>query len=109
MDASKNENEAQKKEKNDYDFYRKKLNTPWKQDRVNSVDEEPQGIMGRDAIDKFYNHYKKLDKIKDINSYAVISDSMYTNFLSKSESLKLLPAKVGVLRERGAETMLKAR
>jgi hypothetical protein len=95
--------------KDDTETYRRRLNTPWKIEKVHSDDEIPCGILGRESIDRFYNHYKKLDKIKDINHFNAIKDSVYTSFLTKSESLNLLPAKVGVLKEAGESTKLKIR
>jgi len=85
----------------DNETYRQRLNTPYKNERVVSEDEQPIRIMGEDSVKKFYNHYKKLDKIKDINNFYAVKDSVYTNFLSKTESLQLLPSKVGFIKDEG--------
>jgi Ran GTPase-activating protein (RanGAP) involved in mRNA processing and transport len=48
-----------------------------------------------------------LDKVRDQNQYNAIKPSVYTAFLNKSESLHLLPAKIGFIKVRGEETLLK--
>ena len=73
----------------------------------NDEDQQPKEITGQIAISKFYNHYKKLDKVKDQNKYNSINDSIYTAFLNKSESLKLLPSKIGFIKIKGDEDKLK--
>ena len=68
---------------------------------------KPKEIIGQVAISKFYNHYKKLDKVKDQNKFNAIHDSIYTAFLNKSESLNLLPSKIGFIKIKGDEDKLK--
>jgi hypothetical protein len=86
--------------KDDTEYYRKGLNTPYKNEQISSRDEQTQRILGREAVNSFYTHYKKLDRVKEINLHLPCQDAVYTNFLSKSESLCLFPSKIGFLRER---------
>lgn len=94
-------------EVDDSEDYRKRLITPLKTERLISEDEDPQHILGKDAVSNFYMHYKKLDKIKDINTFTQVSDATYTSFLGKSETLHLLPSKIGFIREKGESDKIK--
>ena len=87
-------------------YYKSRLKTPFNQQYRNE-DQQPKEITGQIAITKFYNHYKKLDKVKDQNKYNSINDSVYTAFLNRSESLNLLPSKIGFIKIKGDEDKLK--
>ena len=94
---------AQKEKQDDSSIYRKRLNTPIQQDQLTHRDQLSQRVIGKEAVDNFYSHYKKIDRVKDINSFFQSNPGTYTSVLSKSEDLALFPAKVGFLRERLAE------
>jgi len=91
----------------DSEEFRKKLVTPLRTEKLISEDESPKNVMGEKAVTNFYSHYKMLDKIKDMNHFTQIQDSTYTSFLGKSENLKLLPSKIGFIKEKGEADKLK--
>ena len=90
----------------DPNYYKSRLKTPMNHQN-RTEDMKPKEMIGQAAISKFYHHYKKLDKIKDQNKYNAINDSIYTAFLNKSESLNLLPSKIGFIKMKGDEDKLK--
>jgi hypothetical protein len=90
----------------DNEYFRKKLNTPIRKQKVLSEDELPLELVGYDIYGKYHNHYKKLDRIREVNEFNNLEPSVYTNFLSRSETLKLLPSKIGFLKAEGKETSL---
>lgn len=94
-------------EADDSDNYKKHLAAPYEREKIVSQDEDPQNILGDEAVNQFYLHYKQLDKIKDINSFTQVRDATYTSILGKSESLNLLPSKMGFIRERGDANKVK--
>ena len=69
-------------------------------------DEKPKETVGKKAIGDYYYHFKRLDKVKDQNTYREIKDSVYTAFLSKSEDLKVLPSKIGFIKEKGVNSIV---
>lgn len=104
---SKSTNPLPKAEKDDAENYKKRLTTPYKDEKLDVDDQAPQGILGGEAIKKFYSHYKKLDKVKDVNSFMQVKDAVYTSFLEKTESLNLLPSKIGFIKEKGDLNVIK--
>lgn len=47
-------------------------------------DREVNGrLVGRQAVNGFYRHYKRLEKIRDQNKTADIRSSVYTSMLEK--------------------------
>jgi len=83
----------------DSEYYRKKLAFPLKEEFVQSGDEHPasQVIEDDEIAGKFYNHYRKLDRISEINEFNKTKDGLYTSFLKKSVDLKILPSKIGFI------------
>lgn len=90
----------------DNEYFRKRLNTPFLPQKPDYDDESPFELVGYDIYNKYHNHYKKLDRIREMNEFASVEPSVYTNFLSRSETLKLLPSKIGFLKAEGKETAL---
>jgi len=88
-------------EQDDGDAYKKRLATPIKDERVVIDDEKDQEVVGKEACTDFYSHYKKLDRVKDVNHFMQVKDAVYTSVLGKSESLNLLPTKMGFIKEKG--------
>jgi len=93
--VAKTEHESE----DDSEYYRKRLSAPFQEENVISGDEVPQSqVMDGDEIaGKFYNHYRKLERISDINEFNKTKDALYTSFLKKSVDLKLLPSKIGFI------------
>jgi len=88
-------------EPDDGDTYKKRLATPMKDEKVVIDDEKDQEVVGKEACTDFYSHYKKLDRVKDVNHFMQVKDAVYTSVLGKSESLNLLPSKMGFIKEKG--------
>ena len=105
LDEARDELESRDSQ-SDPNYYQARLKTPLNHQN-RTEDMKPKEMIGQAAISKFYNHYKKLDKIKDQNRYNVINDSIYTAFLNKSESMNLLPSKIGFIKMKGDEDKLK--
>lgn len=93
--VSKTEHEPE----DDSEFYRNRLSAPFIEEIVKSGDEHPQSqaIDDDETAGKFYNHYRKLERISDINEFNKTKDALYTSFLKKSVDLKLLPSKIGFI------------
>ena len=72
-------------------------------------DEVPKEYVGENAVTKFYSHYKRLEKIKQTNVLKKIPDSSMTNFFKKTEELKALPTRIGMVRKRGDENAIDVR
>jgi len=85
----------------------KRLHEPIIEENVVSLDEMPHETCGDEAIDRFYSHYKQLDKVCDINGFKSVKNAMYTTFLKKTEDLRLFPAKIGLVKEKGTKDRLK--
>lgn len=64
-------------------------------------DTEKQPTVGVAAVTSFYNHYKKLKKIKDKNDLENTKPSLFTSILTKCEDLSLLPEKMGIVKYSG--------
>lgn len=75
-------------------------------EEIKGADEKPKETVGPRAIRDFYNHYKKLDKVRDQNIHRQIKDSNHTSFLVRSTELKLLPSKIGFVKEKGLNSSL---
>ena len=80
-----------------------------------SIDEDPvdfderKPIVGSKAVSDFYSHYKDLDQIQNQNKLSNIDPSIYTSMLRYSESNKILPNKVGIIRPFGISSSLNVR
>jgi len=107
LDYAMHKNNVNSEDLDDSEDFRKKLVTPLRTEKFTSEDEFPKNVMGEKAVTNFYHHYKMLDKIKDMNHFTQIQDSTYTSFLGKSENLKLLPSKIGFIKEKGEADKLK--
>jgi len=105
--ASYKRNKIEEAEADDSEEFRKGLITPFRAERLISGDESPHNILGEDVVSNFYQHYKKLDKVRDINSFTQVQDATYTSFLGKTESLQLLPSKIGFIRDKGEADKIK--
>lgn len=93
-------------EPEDAEEFKDRLSTPWKEEKIIPEDDSPQNIVGEEACKNFYSHYKKLGRVKDVNSFMHVKDAVYTSVLGKSESLGLLPSKIGFIREKGEAGMV---
>ena len=70
-------------------------------------DMEAKDYVGEQAIEHYYSHYKKLESIVEKNKFMkiqsnsfnpkLISDSPYTEMLSKGKKKILLPATLGLI------------
>ena len=84
-----------------------RLDGPLKLEKIVSADESPQKVLGGEAVSNFYLHYKKLDKIQDINHFTQVRDATYTSILGKTQTLSLLPSKVGIIKEHGESSKIR--
>lgn len=92
----------QNSKKDDSFEYLKAMQEPSNRDESNYyADQLPKKTVGAEAVNNFYSHYKRLDKIVDQNSFKDIRDSIYTSFLKCEEDLALFPSKIGLIKERG--------
>ena len=74
-------------------------------------DMEAKDYVGEQAIEHYYSHYKKLESIVEKNKFMkiqsnsfnpkLISDSPYTEMLSKGKKKILLPATLGLIKDKG--------
>ena len=85
----------------------KGLEKPLEEEKLVSVDEKPVQTCGLESVGQFYNHYRQLNKICDINGFKNVKDAIYTSCLRKSERLSLLPSKIGLAKDFGDEDLLK--
>ena len=67
-------------------------------------DEKPKDFIGEKAIVKYQDLYKNLDKILAENKSYGIKNSLMTEMLSKLETNRLLPLKMGVIKLHGKQT-----
>jgi len=93
-------------DKEEDDMMLHKLEGPIEEDVVPGAG-VPQETTGDHAIENFYTHYKKLDKISDINDFKHSKQTMFSNILKKSEDLKLFPSKIGLVKFKGPSDSLK--
>lgn len=75
-------------------------------EEILAIDEKPKDTVGQKAVNEYYNHFKKLDKVRDQNVFREVRDSMYTSFLTKSNDLHMFPSKIGFIKEKGSSTTL---
>ncbi len=54
-------------------------------------------------MQQFYSHYKLVDKVKQENQVHNLPDSAFTVCLDHSQSHKLFPSKLGVVKSRGKQ------
>lgn len=89
------------------EYFDKMMRTTAK-DEVLGDDEKlnENDIVGPRAVQNYYSHFKKLDKVKDQNTHNNIKDSAFTSILSKSESLCILPSKIGFIKESGNNSVV---
>eukprot|EP00825_Cyclidium_porcatum_P051720 TRINITY_DN95_c0_g5_i1.p1 TRINITY_DN95_c0_g5~~TRINITY_DN95_c0_g5_i1.p1 ORF type:complete len:602 (+),score=103.14 TRINITY_DN95_c0_g5_i1:192-1997(+) len=70
-------------------------------------DKNPKEIIGEQAEEEFYQHYKKLDKVAQQNDHFYLQDSAFTSILKTAEFQLLTPCKMGMIRSNGYEDTLK--
>jgi hypothetical protein len=73
------------------------------------VDAVRKPLIGEKACNNFYKHYKDLAKIEDQNENLKIKGSVYTGMLHQSKTTKLLPVRVGVIKDSGSSKTLSIR
>lgn len=88
------------------DMILEKLDGPIQEDVVPGAG-VPQETTGDHAIENFYTHYKKLDKISDINEFKNSKQTMFSSMLKSTEDLKLFPSKIGLVKFKGSVEALK--
>lgn len=99
-------NIARQDSRDDSAEYLSKIKEDNIKEEVDWLDEKPAKIVGTEAVEKFYDHYKKLDKIIDQNKFKDIKDSLYTSFLRRSEDLHLFPSKIGLVKKSGERAQI---
>ncbi|KAL4466565.1 hypothetical protein ABPG72_010616 [Tetrahymena utriculariae] len=60
-------------------------------------------IIGDEAADNYYKHYKKLDKVQQQNKFFEIQDSTFTSILTASQKKMVTPCKIGLIKTKGSE------
>lgn len=88
---------------------RKRLATPVRLEKINFSDEKSSPIRGENASQNFYQKFRILDKIQEVNSLYGVKNDATTSFLVKTQSLQLLPSKIGFINERTDLDVLKAK
>ena len=53
------------------------------------------------SVNRYYQHYKSLNKIIDQNEFTETMSSTYTTLLDKSTKLNLMPCKMGIIKSTG--------
>ena len=100
-------------ERNGYDddqpSYLEKLLRTTTREEAEADDEKPKETIGEKAITDYYMHFKKLHKVKDQNAFRDLKDSIYTSSLRKSEDLRILPLKMGFIKEKGKASSVEIR
>ena len=89
-------------------YLRRKLSMNSTDGKVTSGDETiMQNITEEDAIQQFYQLYRNIDKVSEINKFNQNQDSVFTSYLKKTEELKILPAKNGfVIKKSDSKSRL---
>ncbi|CAK71897.1 unnamed protein product (macronuclear) [Paramecium tetraurelia] len=57
-------------------------------------------------VQLYYQHYKKVNKVRQQNEFFNISDSVQTAKLSQAEQIDVLPCQIGVVKTKGSEQSL---
>ena len=57
---------------------------------------------------KFFSHYKKLEKITEMNKFKKISNSAFTNILKHSQKGLLTPCKLSLVKDGRPDSTLEA-
>ncbi|CAD8171615.1 unnamed protein product [Paramecium pentaurelia] len=63
-------------------------------------------LVGPQAVQLYYQHYKKVNKVRQQNDFFKISDSVQTAMLRQAEQIDVLPCKIGVVKTKGSEQSL---
>ncbi|CAD8076826.1 unnamed protein product [Paramecium sonneborni] len=69
-------------------------------------DMKPKELVGPESIKNYYQTYKKITRIKEQNKLFAIQNSVQTNLIIKSEQLRLLPCKMGLIKQKGESKVL---
>jgi len=64
---------------------------------LDPIDADQKDLEGLVAHDKYYKHYKKLDRVLQQNELTGTKPSIYTKLLKSTSAKRLLPLKLGVL------------
>ena len=70
---------------------------------VNPRDKQIFDFVGEDSSTKYYGHYKKFEKAKQENYYYNLKDSAFTQMFSGFDKKKILPSKLGIIKENENE------
>ncbi|KAL4456118.1 hypothetical protein ABPG74_014079 [Tetrahymena malaccensis] len=82
----------------------KKLN---ESDDMQLEDKKSKEIVGEEAVDQYYGHYKNLSKIVQQNNYYQVQPSLQTDILREVEKRNVIPSKLGLIKQSGEEDILK--
>ena len=70
------------------------------------MDSQILDYVGEEAVEQYYHHYKKLDRVKQENRLTNINESPFTAVLDSTERKRLMPSKLGLVRLKGDQNTL---
>ncbi|KAL4483288.1 hypothetical protein ABPG72_007930 [Tetrahymena utriculariae] len=69
-------------------------------------DNKKKNTVGQFTQIHFLDHQKQINKIIQENQMFKVNDSVYTNLIKSQEKVNLLPRKLGVIKQKGLESLI---
>ncbi|CAK90105.1 unnamed protein product (macronuclear) [Paramecium tetraurelia] len=69
-------------------------------------DRKPKELVGEDAYRSYYHTFKNIKRILEQNQFENIQNSVQTNLVQRSERLRILPCKMGLIKLKGDRNSL---
>lgn len=70
-------------------------------EQIPAKDRDEFETIGKNAISKYYKHFKSLPRITEENHHYKVADSLYTSMLTKAAQNNLFPYRLGILKYDG--------